>query len=179
MDADTIRNLIEPAIISLTALAPVGQTMLEKIGESMADKVGEDLVEQGKRFRHLIHRRFSEEPAESYITPKVLDDFIENPELYRPALEKALSDLLQQDSTFLQQFSQIVGPVQEIIVGKRGKAIANELRSNVLTSHQIIQVEEEGTAEKNILQATIDNAPQTPQPFIKRIFDAFKRNPRR
>ena len=164
MDADTIRNLIEMTLVSLSVLSPVGTAIVAKVGDSMADKIGEDLVEQGKHIYTVIHQRFShtKKPEESYITPKILDDFIDNPKLYRPALEGALIDILQNDPTFRQQLSQTLGPVQQIIVGKRGSAIANQLKTNVISSNQSIHVEEDGLAQDNVMDVSITNKQDTP-----------------
>jgi hypothetical protein len=164
MDADTIRNLTETALISLSVLSPVGKAIVEKVGDSVADKIGEDLVEQGKRFYTLIHQRFShiKGPEESYITPEILDDFIDNPKLYRPALEGALIDILQNDPTFRLQFSQTLGPIQKIIVGEHGKAIANQIKTNVFSSYQGIHIERGGVAQDNVMDVTITNKQDKP-----------------
>ncbi len=106
-----LTTLAHQVVEILTPLMP----FLSKSGEAIATKVGEDVYDEGKHLYEAIHGRFTEE-ADHGKSSKVLQNFTEDPEEYRPNLENKLLVLLQADPNFTNKLNNILqtGPIQDM-----------------------------------------------------------------
>jgi hypothetical protein len=133
----------------ISVLAP----LLSKAGESLASKFGEDAYAQGKHLYQVVHDRFKKEPDKGTAS-KVLENFVDNPILYKDVLEKVLVPILQADPTFASELQGLTqkGPLQQMIIGSGSTARNNQVSNTQGEGKQVITAGDNSTLDGNIFK---------------------------
>lgn len=147
-----IQQLIDHVMQPLTAFATmVGGGAASKIGEGLAEK----LIKQGEQLASAIRNRFSKEQQDNKNNTAImaLDGFLDDPDVFRSALEHKLREILLNDPAFFDELSQRVpqGSVQQIIA-EGSKVTGNSLEDKTGKAKQRIQAHK-STVKGNSIKA--------------------------
>jgi hypothetical protein len=111
MDPITITMATTIATQAIQILTP----LFSKASEAFASKFGEDAYQASKHLYQIVQDHFAKQ-NDGGKASKILQNFADDPEEYRPNLENKLIPLLQADPEFAKQLSQTLqtGPIQDM-----------------------------------------------------------------